>query len=387
MINFDFENHARVIFGKDSIKKLENVLKEYNSKSILTVSGKSAGKLGIIDEIKSACNKLNIRFMHCDEVTANPKIKLIRELIVKARENNVDLLLAVGGGSPIDTAKAIALGIPYEGDVWDIFKGKYEPKTSIPIGAITTMAASGSETSPATIVTNGLYKMGYESNLIIPNFAIIDPSYTINLPENQTTAGCADIMSHLLERYFTTTTHVDVTDYLLVGAMKALIKNSLRLMEDPKDFDARSEIQLLASIAHNGSLDLGRQTDWASHRIEHELSGQYNITHGAGMAVVLIAYIKYMANIEPAKMAELANRLFDVSNDGKTDAEMTIILADKLTEFFKKLNLKTTLTEFGIGNEHFNDMAMRATNNGKNKIGHYVPLGAKEFIEVLNLAV
>ena len=385
MINFDYKNPTRLIFGKDSIKKIDTLLKDYNAKSVMMVSGKSAARLGILDEVKNACEKNNIHFIHCDQVVANPKIELVRELIDLGRKEKTDLIIAVGGGSPIDTAKSIAMGIPYNGDVWDFFEGKATPKEAISIGAISTIPASGSESSNATIINNGLYKKGYEDDILLPKFAILDPSYTLALPSNQTSAGCADIMSHLLERFFTTTENTDVTDYLLIGAMKALIKNSLIVINDPNNFAARSEIQLLATIAHNAWLDLGRQTDWASHRIEHELSGQYNITHGEGMAVILIAYTKYMADKLPKKMAQLANMLFDI--EYRDEKAMVLNLSDELKTFFKKLNLKTTLTEFGIGREHFEEMAMRATNNDTSTFGHYIPLHKKEFIEILEMAL
>ena len=385
MISFDYKNPTRLIFGKDSIKKIDTLLKDYNAKSVMMVSGKSAARLGILDEVKNACEKNNIHFIHCDQVVANPKIELVRELIDLGRKEKTDLIIAVGGGSPIDTAKSIAMGIPYNGDVWDFFEGKATPKEAISIGAISTIPASGSESSNATIINNGLYKKGYEDDILLPKFAILDPSYTLALPSNQTSAGCADIMSHLLERFFTTTENTDVTDYLLIGAMKALIKNSLIVINDPNNFAARSEIQLLATIAHNGWLDLGRQTDWASHRIEHELSGQYNITHGEGMAVILIAYTKYMADRLPKKMAQLANMLFDI--EYRDEKAMVLNLSDELKTFFKKLNLKTTLTEFGIGREHFEEMAMRATNNDTSTFGHYIPLHKKEFIEILEMAL
>lgn len=389
MVNFDFKNPARIIFGEKSISKVEGLLKDYNAHSVLLVTdgGGFAKTLGIYDEIKNACDKNGMKFYFTDKVVPNPKVELVRELVQMGKDNNIDFLIAVGGGGPIDTAKSVALGIPYDGDVWDFFDGKSFPKCAIPLGAVTTIPASGSETSNAAILSNGLYKKGFEDDMILPKFAIMDPAYTLGLPPFQTSAGCADIMSHLLERYFTLVEHTDVTDYLLEGAIKACMLNSLRLMKNLKDYDARAEMQLLASLAHNGTLELGRTPDWASHRIEHELSGQYNITHGEGMAVVLVAYIKYMADKAPKKFAQLANRVFDIDYHNYTEKEMALMLSDKLKEFFKKLNLKTSLTEFGIGREHFKDMAMRATGDDKNAVGHYMPLHVKEFMEVLELAI
>lgn len=389
MVNFDFKNPARIIFGEKSISKVEALLKDYNAHSVMLITdgGGFAKSLGIYDEIKNACDKNGMKFYFTDKVVPNPKVELVRELIQMGKDNNIDFLIAVGGGGPIDTAKSVAIGIPYDGDVWDFFDGKSFPKCAIPVGAVTTIPASGSETSNAAILSNGLYKKGFEDDMILPKFAIMDPSYTLGLPPFQTSAGCADIMSHLLERYFTMVEHTDVTDYLLEGAIKACMLNSLRLMKDLKDYNARAEMQLLASLAHNGTLELGRTPDWASHRIEHELSGQYNITHGAGMAVVLVAYIKYMAEKAPKKFAQLANRVFDIDYHNYTEKEIALMLAEKLKEFFQKLNLKTTLTEYEIGSEHFKDMAMRATNNDQNKVGHYIPIGVKEFVEILELAL
>lgn len=389
MVNFDFQNPARIIFGENSISQIEGLLKENNAHSVLLITdgGGFAKSLGIYDEIKKACDKNGINFNYTDKVVPNPKVELVRELVQMGKDNNIDFLIAVGGGGPIDTAKSVAIGIPYDGDVWDFFDGKAYPKTAVSVGAVTTIPASGSETSNAAILSNGLYKKGFEDNMILPKFAIMDPTYTLGLPPFQTAAGCADILSHLLERYFTTVEYVDATDYLLEGAIKACMLNSLRLIENPKNYNARAEMQLLASLAHNGILELGRTPDWASHRIEHELSGQYNLTHGAGMAVVLVAYIKYMADKAPKKFAQLANRVFDIDYHNYTEKEMALMLADKFNEFFHKLNLKTTLTEYEIGNEHFKDMAMRATNDGKNKVGHYIPIGVEEFVEILQLAL
>ena len=230
-------------------------------------------------------------------------------------------------------------------------------------------------------------KLGFEDDMIIPKFAIMNPKYTLGLPAYQTSCGCADILSHLLERYFSDVSHTDTTDYMIEGAIKAALVNSLRLMKEPADYNARAEIQWLASIAHNGILDTGRAADWGSHRIEHELSAQYGITHGEGMAVVLVAWCRYMAKIKPYKLAQLANRVFGIDSYHYTEEEMACLLADKLEDFFKSLNLKTTLTEMGIDDTHFEEMAVRATNNDTSPVGHYVSLHVKEFVDILRLAV
>jgi alcohol dehydrogenase YqhD (iron-dependent ADH family) len=388
MLNFHYRNPARIFFGDGAENNMYDLLKEYKVTSLMFVySGDFIKTLGIWDVIKDACDKLGIDFQECGEVVPNPKIELIRDLVKVCKEHKTDFVLAAGGGSSVDTAKSIALGIPYDRDVWDFFDGSATPETAVPVGAITTLPASGSETSNAAIVSNGLMKLGFEDDMIIPKFAIMNPKYTMGLPAYQTSCGCADILSHLLERYFSDVAHTDTTDYMIEGAVQAAMINAKRLMKDPANYDARAEIQWLASVAHNGILDTGRAADWGSHRIEHELSAQYGITHGEGMAVILIAWCKYMAEVKPYKLAQLAVRVFDADPYNYTEKELAYILADKLKEFFQSLNLRTSLTEMEIDDAHFEEMANRATHNDTAPVGHYVPLHVKEFVEILKLAI
>ena len=387
MIGFDWKNPARMIFGKTDESKMLSLLQEHQVTSLLIVSGGRLPKaLGIYDIIENACRKIGAELFECPRVVPNPKIELVREFSDFGKKRSIDFILAVGGGSAIDTAKALALGIPYDGDCWDFFSGKAQPEKALPIGVVTTIPASGSETSNAAILSNGLLKLGVESDILIPKFAFMDPEYTLDLPPFQTAAGCADILSHLVERYFTSVDHVDATDYMIEGALKALLLNARRLVKNPHDIHARSEVQLLASVAHNGFLELGRLSDWASHRIEHELSAQYDITHGEGMALILTAYIRYMAKKKPEKPAQLAQRVFGVDRYDYDSTEAAYILADEFEAFFKSMKLRTRLSEFDIGDTHFEEMALRATKGDTVKVGHYTGLDAKECIEVLKLA-
>lgn len=386
MVDFQYYNPAKIVFGQGSEKELPRLLQEAKATSLLMVySGAFIKELGIYDRVKEACSAGNVAFYENGSVVPNPSIALVRELVDLGREKGVDFVLAVGGGSAIDTAKAIALGIPYDGDVWDFFDKGVQPEKVLPVGVITTLPASGSETSNAAILSNGPWKLGFEDDRIIPQFAIMNPRYTLGLPPYQTSCGVADILSHLLERYFTDVRHTDVTDYLIEGAVQALLLNGERLMKNPDDLDARAEIQWLASVAHNNLLDTGRIGDWGSHRIEHELSAQYGITHGEGLAVVLVAWTRYMAKVKPWKLAQLAVRVFHVDPYGYTEEEQAEILSEKLREYFVSLHLKTTLTELGIGPEHFGEMADRATRNGP--VGHYVPLDPERFQDILRLAL
>ncbi len=386
MIGFTYYNPAKIVFGEDSEKKIKELLREQEVKSLLLVySGEFVKNLGIYAEVEKAAKELKIKFHENGEVLPNPDIQLVRKLVEEGRRENVDFVLAVGGGSSIDTAKAVALGIPYDGDVWDFFEKGVSPQKVLKVGAIATTASSGSETSNAAILSNGEWKLGFEDDRIIPRFVIMNPRYTLGLPSYQTFAGIADILSHLLERYFSDEKYSDTTDYLIEGAIKALFLNADRLIKNPKDINARGEIQWLASVAHNNYLDAGRRADWGSHRIEHELSAQYNITHGEGMAVVLVAWTRYMAEKKPWRLALLASRVYGADPHDYSEKERALILSEKLKEFFQKLGLKTSLTKLGIGDEDFETMAKRATRNGN--VGHYEPLDAKAIQEILKIAI
>ena len=385
MIGFEYYNPARIIFGEDSEKALPDLLTQYEVKSLLLIySGDFIRTLGIHSLIRETVKELGIHLLESGNVVPNPSVELVRELVEQGKKENADFVLAVGGGSSIDTAKAVALGIPYEGDVWDFFDKGVSPRKVLPVGVIATTASSGSETSNAAIISNGEWKLGFEDDRIIPQFAIMNPRFTVGLPPYQTFVGIADVLTHLLERYFSDERHSDTTDYLIEGAVRALLLNAGRLLKDPGDVNARGEIQWLASVAHNNFLDAGRRADWASHRIEHELSAQYNITHGEGMAVTITAWTKYMAEKKPWRPALLASRVFGADPYDHTEKERAYILAEKLSEFFRKLGLRITLAEFGIDDRDFEVMAERATRNGR--VGHYLPLDASGIVEILNLA-
>lgn len=386
MIGFEYYNPAKIVFGEGSENNLVSLLRDQNVKSLLLVySGDFVKKLGIYDVIKKGVEELNIKFSESDKVVPNPSIELVRQLVAQGKKDEVDFVLAVGGGSSIDTAKAIAIGIPYEGDVWDFFSKSISPKEVLGIGVIATTASSGSETSNAAILSNGEWKLGFEDDRIIPKFAIMNPKYTVNLPPYQTFVGIADVLSHLLERYFSDEKNSDTTDYLIEGAIRALTVNARRLVEDLTDINARAEIQWLASVSHNNFLDAGRRADWGSHRIEHELSAQYNITHGEGMAIVFVAWTRYIAKIKPWRLALLASRVYGVDPYDFSEEERAIILSEKLEEFFKSLGVKTKLSELGIGDSDFKVMGDRATRNGK--VGHYVPIDSEDIQKILKLAL
>ena len=397
MKSFEYYNPAKIIFGVGSQNKLKNLLEAEGVTSLLLVySGDFIKDLGIYEVVHKASEELGINIIESGDVVPNPTIELARELVERGKEAKVDFILAVGGGSAIDTAKAVAIGIPYIGDVWDFFEKGTVPEKVLPIGVISTTASSGSETSNAAILSSGEWKLGFEDDRIIPRFAILNPEYTLGLPEYQTNVGIADVLAHLLERYFSDERNSDTTDYLIEGAVKALLLNGRRIVKlqhslsreeliKSEDYlNAKAEVQWLASVAHNNFLDAGRSADWGSHRIEHELSAEYGITHGEGMAVVLVAWTTYIASVKPWRPALLASRVFGADAYDHSEEERALILSDKLREFFKELSLATSLEELKINDSRFERMAKRATRNGP--VGHYVPLDASGFEAVLKEA-
>lgn len=385
MRGFTYYNPTRVVFGEQWATGLQNALEQEKATSVLLVTTDSlVDILGIRQSLEALAERAGCKLHINEEVVPNPSIDLVRKLILLAREKNVDFLISVGGGSSTDTAKAIAIGVPYEGDVWDFFAGKAEPKSALPIAALATIPASGSETSNAAILSNGPLKRGVETELLYPRVALLNPVFTLGLPAFQTAAGIMDIFSHLLERYFTNDKHVDFTDRLIEGALRSLHDNAYRLLENPKDLDARSEVMWIATVAHNNLLDTGRESCWGSHRIEHELSGEYNLTHGEGMGLVFVAWCRYMADKKPEKLAQLADRLFDLDHWFYTEREAALLLADRIERFAKDMGLRTRLGQFDIDDSRFVQMAERATQGGT--VGHYLPLGVDEFVAILNKA-
>ena len=389
MLNFNYYNPANIFFGKGEEKRVGELISRWSKtrKVLVLFSGDYYEKLGIATTIRQELEKFDIQYFENGHVVPNPELSLINELSDFVKQQNIDFILAVGGGSVIDTAKATALGSLYDGDTWDYFTGEKEVTEALPVGAISTVASSGSEMSPATIVSNKEYKLGVESEIIIPKFSIINPEFTVKLPKYNTGVGTADILSHLLERYFSKVEHTDITDFLLEGAIKSTLINGVKLINDLENYDLRAEMSLTAIIAHNNSLELGREPDWGSHRIEHELSGQYGIVHGEGMVVVTLAWMKYISTFYPEQLVKYGIRIFGIDPIIYSENEIIDLAIEKTKEFFLKLGMRTSLTEMEIKAEHFEDMAKRATKNDSQTVGHLKPLNQQDIVEILKLAL
>jgi len=297
------------------------------------------------------------------------------------------LSLAVGGGSVIDSAKAIAMGAVIKGDVWDFYLGRGAPVDALPIGTVLTIPAAGSEASPGTVITNedGWLKRAVNSELIYPRFSILNPELAFSLPRFQVACGITDIMAHLMERYFTNVTHVSFTDRLIEATLKTLIGLAPQVMKNPQDYDAWSELMWAGTIAHNNLLDTGRVGDWASHDIEHEISGIYDVAHGAGLAVVFPAWMKHVLQHDLNRFVQWSVRVWNVEMDVFNPEAAARAGIERMEEFFRSIGLGTRLADLGVQDDRIDEMADKCTSGNTRTVGNFVKLDRKAVREVLML--
>ena len=386
MKNFEFQNSTKIIFGKDSEEKAGTEVKKYSSKILLHYGGGSIKKYGLYDRVISCLKKEDIGIVELGGVLPNPRLKLVKKGIELCRREKIGFILAVGGGSVIDSAKAIAIGVPYKGDVWDFFEEKTKIKESIAIGVILTIPAAGSEVSGASVITNedGLYKKGLVANIMRPKFSILNPELTFTLDNNQTAIGVADILAHIMERYFTQEKNVDLTDRLCEATFKTLIRNISVVLKENDNYAARAEVMWAGSVAHNDLLDTGRIGDWASHMIEHELSAIYDIAHGEGLAIIFPAWMKYVYKNNIERFAQFGQRIWGVDFHPYDLEGMAREGIKRFEDFLKRIGLKTRLSEISISDDRFKEMAKKCTENGP--VGNFVKLGKEDVLNIYNLA-
>lgn len=386
MENFIFQNATKIIFGKDTENKVGSETKKFSSRVLLHYGGGSVKKSGLYDRVVKSLSEAGVEYVELSGVKPNPRLSLVREGIKICREKDINFILAVGGGSVIDSAKAIAIGVPYDGDVWDFYTGKAKVKETLPTGVVLTIPAAGSEASNGSVITNedGWYKRPIGSELMRPAFAILNPELTYTLPPYQTVCGAADIMAHIMERYFTNVTHVDLTDRLCEATLKTIIKNVPIVLEEPENYDARAEIMWASTIAHNDLLSTGRIGDWASHNIEHELSGIYDVAHGAGLAVVFPAWMKYVYKHNVGRFEQFAIRVWDVDYSFESPERTAIEGIKRMTDFFREIGLPVTLKELGVPDDRLEEMAQKCTEPGLQ--GNFVKLAKEDVLNILKLA-
>lgn len=386
MQNFIFQNSTKLIFGKGQEQLVGQESVVYGKKLLLHYGGGSIVSSGLYDTVIKSLQDQGVEVVELGGVKPNPRVSLVREGVALCKEHGIKFILAVGGGSVIDSAKAIAAGANYDGDVWDFFTGKAEVPNCLPIGVVLTIPAAGSESSSGTVITNddGWYKRSTGHITMRPQFAILNPELTYTLPAYQTAAGITDMMAHILERYFTNEKNVELTDRLCEAALRTIINNAHQAIEEPTNYAARAEIMWSGTIAHNDMLGTGRIGDWGSHDIEHELSGIYDITHGAGLAIIFPAWMKYVYKHDVNRFAQFANRVWDVEMDLNNLEKTALAGIKKIEEFFSSIGMPVTLKEAEIGEDHFEEMAKKATERGP--LGNFIKLDESDVYQIYQLA-
>jgi alcohol dehydrogenase YqhD (iron-dependent ADH family) len=390
MLNFDFYSPARILFGKGEEKKIGELLKPYGAKVLLHYGSGSIKKSGLYDTVTTSLKASGLAFVELAGVKPNPRLSLVNEGIALCKKEKVDLILAVGGGSVIDSSKAISMGVYYEGDIWEVYEQGKAVEKALPVATILTIPAAGSESSGDTVITNEekQLKFGYGSSRLRPLLSIMNPELFFTLPKEQLAYGVADMMSHVFERYFTNTTHTDLTDGLCEVTLKTLMKNALLAHRNTQDYNAWSELGFAGTVAHNGLVGMGRQQDWGSHMMEHELSSIYDVAHGAGLAVLTPGWMRYVYKENVNMFVQFSVNVMGVQGSYRDPDAIVEEGIARLKEFFGKLGLPSTLSELGIGGDKLEEMAKKATKEafGKEKpLGGFKKLYWKDVLEIYKL--
>ena len=395
MNNFQYFTPTKVIFGKDTQSQVGQLVKAYGGTKVLVhFGGKSAKASGLLDQVIASLDAEGIGHVELGGVVPNPRLSKVYEGIELCKKEGVDFLLAVGGGSVIDSTKAIGYGMCCDGDVWDFYEGKAVPTGCLPIGCVLTIAAAGSEMSNSSVISNenGWKKRGVNNDLSRARFAVMNPELTYTLPAYQTASGCVDILYHTIERYFSGGETVEPTDYMAEGLMRTILEMAPRAIADPTDYDSHAAIMWAGSLSHNGLTGCGRGGkgrvgDWASHQLEHELSGMFDVTHGAGLAAVFGSWARYVMPEAPARFARFARNVMGVTLEG-TDTQVALAGIEAFEDFLRAINMPTNIRELGVelDDETIDKLSWKCTFEGKRTIGSFKVLGLEDIKAIYRMA-
>lgn len=385
MLNFNYWAPTYYEFGRDSERHVGALVTKFGGKKVLIhYGGGSVVKSGLLARVEKYLEDEGFSYIKLGGVKANPESYLVYEGIKLCRDNNIDFILAIGGGSVIDSAKAIAAGVVYDGDFWDFFdkkKNKVVEKT-LPVGVILTIAAAGSEGSSSMVITHSELKLkrgNIRCDAVRPKFAIMNPELTMTLPSYQTACGIVDIMVHVMERYFSNTEDCVVTDRLCEAILKSMLESGKKVLENPNDYEARANIMWASTLAHNNICGVDRVQDWASHKIEHELSAKYGVAHGAGLAVVVIKWMRYVSKRNPDKFREFGKNIFGVRTElFGTDDDYIEMGIQKLQEFWLSLGMPSSFEELGFKEEDLDYLVDHVDYISEGTIGGYVKLDKQD---------
>ena len=366
MFDFQLYTPTKVVFGKNTEAQVGKLIQAQNAKKVLIHYGSgSVIRSGLLDRVKASLDEADISYVELGGVVPNPRLSLVYEGITLAKETGVDFILAVGGGSVIDSAKAIGYGAAEEEDVWDLYEHTRKASACLPIGVVLTLAATGSEMSNSSVITKeeGWSKRAYDDDLSRPKFAVMNPELTMTLPSYQTACGCVDIMMHTMERYFTSGGNMEITDSIAEALLRTVMTNAKILVEKPLDYDARAEIMWAGSLAHNGLTGCGNDGgDWSTHLLEHEMGGLYDVAHGAGLAAIWGSWARYVFKDCLHRFRRFAVNVMGVEPQG-TDEEIALSGIAATEAFFRSLNMPTSFAELGIQptENEMHDMARKCS--------------------------
>ena len=387
MDNFNFYSPTEFVFGKGRESECGTYVKKYGgSKVLIHYGGQSAQKSGLLDRVKKSLTENGVPFVELGGVKPNPRDSLVYKGIDLCRRENVDFILAVGGGSVIDSSKAIAMGVVYDGDFWDFYSGKRAEK-ALPVGTVLTIAAAGSEGSGDSVITkeDGMLKRGAGSDVIRPRFSVMDPELTQTLPAYQTACGATDIMAHVFERYFTNTREVEITDRLCEAVLLTMVKETPRVIADPNNYEARANIMWAGTVAHTNIVGVGRQQDWNSHRIEHELSALYDCAHGAGLAVIMPAWMEFVYKHNVMRFCQMATRVFGCQMDFENPENTALAGIKAFRAFLHSIGMPINFAELGAKEEDIPALVEKH-GVGDGKTGGFVPLSADDIAQIYRIA-
>lgn len=391
MENFTFCSPTEFIFGRDTQNQVGTALASRGGSKVMIVFGSDRiRKNGLLQQIEDSLTAAGILFVEYGGIQPNPTAESVYAGIAIAVEQGVNFILAVGGGSPIDAAKGIALGAVYPGDFWDFYNGKETPRFALPVGVVLTIPAAGSEGSGNSVITNEKTHQKISvryPGLLRPRFAIMNPELTLSLPADQTAYGIVDMMAHIYERYFSNTPATQLVDAYSEAILRDIMDQALTLKVDPDNYDARADIMWAGTLAHNGLCGVGKEEDWASHRLEHEISAFYGVAHGAGLAVIIPAWMTFCAERNPDKLWRFAINVLSVNPAGKTTDEIIDEGISELKNFYHGLGLTTNLREL-IGEEpDIDKMVASLERNVGKALGKYVPLSMDDCREIYKIAM
>ncbi|MUG86079.1 iron-containing alcohol dehydrogenase [Paenibacillus timonensis] len=387
MDHFVFHNPTKLIFGKGQLASLRTEVPAYGNKVLLVYGGGSIKRSGLYDQVTAILREIGAEVTELAGVEPNPRLSTVHRGVELCKSNGIELVLAVGGGSVLDCAKAIAVGAKYDGDMWDFAERKAVPKAALPLGTVLTMAATGSEMNGNSVISNEATKekLGWGSKLAYPAFSILDPQFTASLPKEQTVYGMVDIMSHVFEHYFHPTPNTPLQDEFCEALLRTVIETAPKLAADLENYDLRETILLCGTMALNGVLNMGLSGDWATHNIEHAVSAVYDIPHGGGLAILFPNWMKYNLKQDIARFKRLATHVFHVDPTGKSDEAVALEGIEALRSFWNSIGAPSRLADYGIDDSQLEVMAEKAVRFGS--FGNFAVLDKQDVLEIYRMSL